>query len=244
MKVVIVVDSITDLNKKINMIRGHFGDNVLFVVKSQLQPLFETFHHSSNAVYHSNLARTLHLLLQHDQVEDTLIYYTSMNINEQLLNLFSSKTVSRNKVVNVCPDYNMFERAHNDIYNIYVNSVFKVKDSMISPKLQFLPKQFVEELLNSHMANRLFTLNPELCETIYVQNKEIKRSLKVKRDFNKNFLIPIIIALLATISLLILTAFGKMNYLLTLLFIVIYTLDLTLSFIFKFKDEFDSRFLK
>ena len=177
-------------------------------------------------------------------IDDTLIYYTSLHINELFLNKFSEKIISRNKVVNICPIYNTFEEIHNNIYNVYVNSVFKIKDSMISPKLQFLPKQFVSELIESHIANRLFELNPEVVDTIYIENKEIKKTLKPQKQFNKNFLIPIIIALLATIGLFMLIAFDKMNYLFVLLFIMIYSLDLVVTFIFKYKEEFDSRFLK
>ncbi len=244
MKVVIVVDSINELKNKINMIKGHFGDNILYVVKAQINSLFETFGFTANAIYHKNLAKVMHVLLARDSVEDTLIYYTSLHLTELFLNKFSAKTVNRNKVVNVCPTYNTFEEAHNSIYNIYVNSVFKIKDSMISPKLQFLPKQFVNELIETHIANRLFELNPEITDTIYIENKEIKKTLKPKKQFNKNFLIPIIIALIATIGLFMLIAFDKMNYLLVLLFVVIYSLDLFVSLIYKYKEEFDSRFLK
>lgn len=244
MKVVMVVDNVNELKNKINMIKSHFGDNILFVVKAELNSLFETFGFTANAIYHKNLGKVMHVLLARDNLEDTLIYYTSLHLTEMFLNKFSAKTVGRNKVVNVCPVYNTFEEIHNNVYNVYVNSVFKIKDSMVSPKLQFLPKPFMVELIESHISNRLFTLNPEIVETIYVENKEIKKTLKPKRQFNKNFLIPIIIALIATIGLFMLIAFDKMNYLLILLFVVIYSLDLVVTFIYKYKEEFDSRFLK
>lgn len=244
MKTVVVVDNIVELKKKINMLKSHFGENMVFIVKSELSQLFETFGFRANAIYHKNLAKVMHVLLSKDTIDDTIIYYTSLLLTEPFLNKFSAKTVNRNKVVNVCADFNAFEQAHNNIYNLYVNSVFKIKDSMTSPKLQFLPKQFVAELIESHIANRLFSINPEMVDTLYVQNKEIKKTLKPKKEFNKNFLIPIIIALLATIGLIMLIAFDKMNYLLILLFVLVYTVDLIVTLIFKYKGEFDSRFLR
>lgn len=244
MKIVVVVDNVNELNRKINMFKNHFGENILYIVNAQLNPLFETYGYKANAIYHKNLAKVMHILLAKDQLDDTIIYYTSLNITEPLLNKFAEKTFNKSKVVNICPIYNAFEKVHNKMYNVFVNSVFKIKDSMASPKLQFLPKQFMEELIENHVANRLFTLIPEYVDNIYIENKEIKKTLKPKKQFNKNSLIPIIIALLATIGLFMLIAFDKMNYLFVLFFIVIYSLDLFVSLIFKYKEEFDSRFLK
>ena len=68
MKIVVVVDNVNELKKKVNMIKSHFGENVLFIVKAQLNPLFETFGFTANAIYHKNLSKVMHVLLSRDMI--------------------------------------------------------------------------------------------------------------------------------------------------------------------------------
>ena len=43
MKVVYVVDCISEVNQKINLIKNRFGDNILYVVRADLVDLFKTY---------------------------------------------------------------------------------------------------------------------------------------------------------------------------------------------------------
>ncbi|MCQ2564464.1 MAG: hypothetical protein MJ152_01195, partial [Clostridia bacterium] len=146
--------------------------------------------------------------------------------------------------VNVQPKYNFFEQMHNGAYNIYVKSLFKTKDSMASPKLQYLPMNFAAELLITHFANRLFELDPQFVKTIYVEEKQESKSLKVAHTFNRANLISIILALIITIGLVVCMAFTNMHYVLILSFIALYLLDLAFCLILNYKHKFDHRFLK
>ena len=131
----------------------------------------------------------------------------------------------------------------NSIYNLYVKALFKNQDNLASAKIQYLPKAFVEELLNSHFGNKLFEISPSLCKEIHYEDKEFNKSLKTKTGFNKNLLVPIILALTLTVALF--TTFVLLqgiNYIAALIFIVLYLLDIVLTIIYQCKIYFDKRF--
>lgn len=244
MRVVYVVDSITDLNKKITLLKTRFVEDIVFVVRADLVELFKTYGYNPNAIYYKNLSKVVHSTLARLNLDDTVICYASLKLDNNLLNNFVNNIGDKSKVVSLEPQYNIFEKFCNATYNIYVKSLFKLKDSMSSPKLQFLPATFVDELLYSHISNRLFELSPEHKKSISVEDKEINKSMKTKSNALKYNLISIIIALLVTVGLFIYIANSKINYVFILLFAILYILDLTLSIIFTCKAKFDQRFLK
>ncbi len=243
MKVVFVVDSIANLKEKIETVKQNFTNDILYVVKSPFVNFVKSYDLVVNAVYSTQIARVVHRLLEHVQPTDIIMYYSSLTLKNSLINQFKNKIGAKDKVVNVLPNYNIFERAYNGIYNGYVKMVFKNKDSMASPKLQFLPEPCVAQLLSSHFANKLFEISPELVRTVRVEDTSTSKMLKQKYKFNKFSLIPIIVALVITLAWVILFAFVKPHYLLVLLFIVLYVIDFILGFIFHFKTHFDNRFL-
>ncbi len=243
MKIVYVVDSITDIKNKINLVKTYFGDKIVYVVKSHFLSIFETFGYKANAVYKKNLAEIIHILLLKSEIEPVLVCYSSLDFDANLLARFRSRIGTGEKIVNIMPNYNGFEKLCNTTYNVYVKALFKAKDSLISPKLQYLPVAFVVELLNSHFGNKLFETNPENSSTLYIENSELNNSTKIKTKFNKFALLPIIFALLITIFLVISLAFVSVNYILILTFVSLYFLDIVFAIIYQCKLYFDARFL-
>lgn len=244
MKVVYVVDCITNLTKKINLITNKFGNNILYIVRADLVDLFKTYGFTANAVYYKNLTEVTHALLLKTNVDDLLICYSSLNFDHALLDKFANKIGDKTKIVNLMPNYNSFEQMCNSAYNIYVKSIFKIKDSLISHKLQFIPSVYATDLLSSHLGNRLFEIKPEYIKNVYVDNKEINKSTKTKSHSIKYDLISIIIALAITAGLLASIAYLKVNYLIILSCVILYILDITLTIIIHCKAKFDQRFLK
>ncbi|MFQ6752640.1 MAG: hypothetical protein ACLRFL_03655 [Clostridia bacterium] len=243
MKIVCVVDSISNITQKVNLLKNRFGDSVLYVVKNKLSPLFKTYGYTPNAIYTSNLSKVIHTMLSRTDIDDVVVYYTSLPINDNLLNKFISKILDKSKIVYLMPKYNIFERLCNSAYNVYVKSIFKVEDSMASPKLQFLPAYFVAELLETHFANKLFEIKDGYSTTLSIEDKDINNSLKIKTKFNKYSLVPIIAILLITIGLILSLAFVGVNYLVVLIFTCLYLVSIVITIIFKCKQYFDARFL-
>ena len=243
MKVIFVVDSLTDIKNRLELFSG-FGNNVLYVVKSPFEEIVKTYGITPNAVYSNNLAKVIHLLLARADIEATLIYYSSLHITADFLAEFLLKIGEGDKVVQVVPNYNAGERAFNVLYNTYVKTIFKLKDSLVSPKLQFLPMGFVAELMHTHIANRLFEVNPKRITNVSTEDKEINKSLKVKPKFNKFYLIPIMVMLALTALLITCLAFFKPTFILIFTFIALYILDIVLACGYRYKVQFDERFFK
>ena len=244
MKVILVVDNITNIVSKIDMLKNRFGDNIIFIVKSNLVKLFATYGYNINATYNRNLATVMQVVLSRSEHEDTIICHTSIVFDKKMLNIFVQQIGQKTHLVSVMPKYSSFERMCNNVYNIYVKSIFKNQDSLVSSKLQFIPKEFMAELVHSHINNRLFEINENLCKFVYFEEKEINQSLKQKTNFSRFSLIPLIIALTITIALVLCLSFIKINYILILSFIFLYLLDGIISIIFLCKNKFDQRFLK
>lgn len=244
MKVIYVVDTISGVNNKINLLKNNFGENIFYVVKADIAELFKTYGYESNAVYYKNLSSIIHTLLSKSEIDDCIVVYASLKFDNKLLNSFKLLIGDKTKVVSLEPDYNFFEQMCNSAYNVYVKSLFHTTDSLCSPKLQFLPKEFVVQLLQSHFSNRLFELNPNLNKIMSVDDKEINKSLKVRTKPAKYNIISLLIALVLTIGLLACIAYFKVNYIIILIFSILFLLDLTLVIIFQCKAKFDQRFLK
>ena len=244
MKVIFVIDSISELNNKINMLKTRFGNEILYVVKSNLVELVKTYGINPNGVYKNNYIKVIHILLNYNLGNDIVICYSSIKLNNDLLNKFISRIGDKQKIVNVMPNYSSLENLGNNAYNIYVKSLFGMKDSLASSKLQFLPSAIVPELLATHFGNRLFALDEKLITTIHIEKGELSESLKTKMSFSKFHLIPIIIALVITMGLILSLAFLKVNYIMILIFVFLYVLDILIALIFHFKAKFDKRFMQ
>ena len=244
MKVVYVVDTITDLTSKIEMLKSRFGKDILYVVKGELLSIFKTYGYQANAVYSKNLPKTIEALLLPSVVDDVVICHASVNLTNKLLNDFLLRVGDKTKIVNVIPKYNIFERISNSTYNVYVKSLFKTHDSLASPKLQFLPSAFVIELVSSHFANKLFQVNPAMSKNLDVEDKAISNSLKIKTKFNKMQLLPIIAFFIISLALVLTLAFAGIHYIIIVAFICLYALDIVLAIIQQCKIYFDQRFLK
>lgn len=244
MKVLFVIDAIKDLKSKAETITKHLGDDIAFIVKAPLVSLVETFGYKADAVYFNNLTRVMHEYMVHQPLQDTIVYYSSLNITDQLLTNFIQIIGNRDKIVNVKPHYNLFEQLGNQLYNVFVQSMFKLKDSFASPKLQFLPKPFMRQLLSSHFGNKLFEYDERFVRNLNIKDKGTCKDLKVKTKFNKYNLVAIIAALLITIGLIVTLAFNKMNFFVVLLFVMLYAINIFITFIINYKEKFDARFLK
>lgn len=245
MKLVYVVDSVSDIKNKINMMQTRFGNNIYFIVKSPFVTLFKSFGYNANAIYTKNLAKVMHLMLAKCPADSLLVCYSSLDLDNQMLNNFISKIGDGSRFVNLVPNYNFFEQINNGTYNLYVKSMFKNKDGLASPKLQFIPEQYVADLLASHIANRLFEIDPQFVVNVYIETtqKEFNKSAKTTTKFSKIDIIPIIVALVITIAMIVTLAFVKVGYVFWLVVVFEYLLDIVIAVIFSCKAKFDQRFL-
>lgn len=244
MRVIFVVDSITDVTAKIEKIKTHFGKDISLIIKAPFVDLLKTYGYTPSAVYMNNLSDVMHNLILKCNVDNIIIYYSSLEIDNALINKFIKHIGEGKKIVNVMPYYSAVENMYNATYNFYVKSLFKFKDSLASPKLQYIPSYYATKMIISSIANRMFENNSTNVTTMYIEDKNQYKSLKVKPPFNAYSLLSIIIALAITAILITTLAFVKFNYILIVAFVLLYLLDVVFAFILNFKHKFDYRFLK
>ncbi len=243
MKVIFVVDNIANLTEKVDIVKKNFSSDIIFIVNSPFVDIVKSYGYTVGAVYTKQIARAIHSALMTSELDDVVIYYSSLALSQGLITKFTAKIGDKKKVVNVVPRYNVFEQAYNGLYNVYVKGVFKNKDNLASPKLQFLPADCVKQLLDTHFANKMFEFEPKLVKAVHVEDKNTSKMLKTKHKFNFKLLIPLLAALAITLAWVVLFAFVKPNYLLILLFVVLYIIDIIIGVILNFKYHFDNRFL-
>ena len=243
MRIIYVVDSISNLKQKIDLINSRIPCDMLFVVRADLVSIFETYGLKANAVYYKNLTEVTHHMLLSCTVDDIIIYYSSLNLDSTLLNKFCNAIGDKTKIVTLMPTYNAFESAANVVYNIYVKSLFRAKDSLISAKLQFIPADYSIELIRTHLGNRLFETKPGTAKTIYCENPAQNKSMKSTFKPLKTCLLSLIVSLIITLGLLATIAYWTTHFVVILLFIFMYILDIILTTIFLCKQRFDKRFL-
>lgn len=245
MKVAYIVDSLTDFTKRINLISSKFGhNNIYFIVRADLMPVFETFSYTAHAVYYKKLSTVLHLLLQNTKRDDVVIYNASLHITENLLNKFIRNIKDGSKIVSLSPTYSRFETMVNSLYNKYVQSLFNIEDSLVSSKLQFIPAAFVNELLKSHISNRLFSLNPEISASFTSDHPLVNKTSKSTYSKLKLNLIFSISFLVITMLFMLSIAYLKIKILGCFIFAILIILNTVIYCISNFKMRFDSRFLK
>lgn len=244
MKIIYVVDSISNLKQKISLFESQIPSEMLFVVRADLVPIFETYGYKANAIYYKNLTEVIHYLLLDCNVDNILIYYSSLNIDRALLNKFCVSIGDKSKVVTLMPNYNLLESAANSIYNIYVKSMFHLKDSLVSAKLQFIPADYSVELMKTHLGNRLFETSAEHTKTVYTDNATTNKTMKSTFKPLRSCLLSIIITLIITAGMLATIAYLTTNFVAISIFVVMYILNILLTIIFLCKQRFDYRFLK
>lgn len=244
MRVLVVVDSIVDIKKKVEKFSNKFGDNLNFVVSNELVDIFKTYGYPVHAIYTRECSNVIHLLLGRLTIDDTIIYYTSLDVEDGLINKFSQTIAAKDCVVSLNPQYNFFERTFNKLYNVYVRKLAKCDDTLYSKKLQFIPKSVMEDLIDSHVANRLFVNSDYKSKDITTNDKTENKNWKKSEKNFKPLVINAIAALMITIMFLMSIILFGAKYVVVLIFIMLYALDLVISFMYAFKLKFDQRFLR
>ena len=102
MKVIYVIDSVTDINLKIQLLQNRFGNDIYFVVKSKFVKIFQTYGYQTNAIYTKNLPEVIHTMLaKSNKIDDVICLHSCLNINDRILNKFIQAIQSNSGKVNI-----------------------------------------------------------------------------------------------------------------------------------------------
>ena len=130
------------------------------------------------------------------------------------------------------------------MYNAYVKNIFSETDGLYCKKLQFIPKAKMENLMESHFANRLFDKPEDAVKRISTIDKDTNNEWKKTKFDAKPLILNLIIALTITMIMVVGLVMLGAKYIFILICIMLYVLDLVITCIYSFKVKFDDRFLK
>ncbi len=207
MQTYFVIDDTKDLDKKINMVINNIGSDIKFFVKANLYTQV-----ASNGMVVKNIAGVYknnekskideYLHSEKCTIDTTLLYYSSVKIDEQLLIRLREKTMAGYDTVFVKQKQNIFQKLGSWIYQKFAMFLYRILDANCSPKLQTMSKQFMEHLQATTFCNHIIDVK---YKTVVEVEQNINLMPKVK--FSKFYLYDIIALLAILVSYVLLEVF-------------------------------------
>lgn len=212
MQTFFVIDSIKDLDKKVNLIINNIGDDIKFFVKASL---YTKITHNAfvlkNIVgaYKNNEKRKIDEYLQSSNcvLDSTILYYSSVDIDTALLVKLREKSKAGYDSVFVKSKQNIFQKFGDWIYKTFAMFMYRVSDANCSPKLQAMSKAFMEYLQATTFCNHILEVKYKIVLEV---GKNTSLTPKVK--FNKYYLYDLIGFFALILGYILLEAFFNLRF--------------------------------
>lgn len=215
MQTFFVIDSVDNLQQKIDLISNNIGDDIKFFVKTSL---FTKINNNSFVInnllgiYEKNEKEKIDEYIKSEKfnLDSIFLYYASVSVSVDTLKTIHSKMSFGYDSIFVEPKRNVFEKFTTWCYDKISQLVFRVKDACCSTKVQYLSKNFVEHLKQTSFNNHI--LDVPFSYKVSEQDKSNCKSLQDKIKFSK-FLIYDLIALFSIIAFyIVLETFFKLRF--------------------------------
>ena len=212
MQTFFIIDDTKDLDKKINMIINNIGDDIKFFVKANLYTQISgnaTVMHKTAGVFKNNEKSKIDEYLHNEKctLDTTLLYYSSVNIDDKLLMNMRNKAMTDYDTVFVKPKRNIFQRFCSWIYQKFTLFLYRVQDVDCSTKLQIMSKRFVEYLQQTTFCNHILDVKYKV-----IIEAEKNTNLTPKTKFSKFYLYDIIAFLVILMSYVLLEVFLDLRF--------------------------------
>lgn len=207
MQTFFIVDSIKDLDKKIDNIISNIGDNIKFFVKAKFYTRVaqNSFLLKNIAgVYNNKPNYKIDEYLKSDkcaEVDATLLYYASVDVGEDVLKRMREKMTYNYDSVFVNSKQNWWNKLTGWFYKKITKLMYRVSDVNCSTKIQLISKRFMQYLQETTFCNHPFEVS-KMC-VINVAGKEQVSTLKSKIRFNKYNLYNLLALLIIWVAFVI-----------------------------------------
>lgn len=232
MDILFVIDSIKNLDKKISLITDNFGNNIKFFVHAKLvADIAKNKFIATNtiAIYNKNVNVTIDKYIKSANYTptNTLLYYSSADIDSTILNEMRDKIILNPSTIYVKKHFNLFKKCWVWIYNKIVKTVFGMYDEYASIKLQYISENVMRSLIDVKFRNHIFTIS----ESTSIQiDKSKASSFYDMPKFQKSYLINCIVFVLALMGYVVLEKFFKLRFWMYFMIIAV-LLAIIISFI-------------
>lgn len=244
MQTFFVIDALTDVDKKINMILNNVGGDIKFFVKADLYTkiIGNNFIAQNLAgVYKSNEKLKIDKYLQTDKcnLDDTLLYYSSVEVNEEVLRLIREKSSYGYDSVFVSPKRNWWEKFTNWVYKKTATFMYRTTDLCCSSKIQYIGKRFLEYLKETTFSNHIFDVQHKYI--VEVTDKSERKSLHTHIKFSKYYLYDIVALLLILLGYVLLETFFDLPFFVYFAVVLSVILAIIIAIMISCFSKFNSR---
>lgn len=246
MEILFVIDSLDDLDKKIELFNQTFEAKFKFFVDSKIATkVMKNKFVMSNivSIYSGDAAETIEKYVKQSNYlpEETVVYYSSAEIDKHLLDDMLLKITKRPKMVFIKKTFSWWDKVKFYFYSLIIKWLFGSVDEYASVKLQYINKNLMKAAVETRFMNRVFSV--ENAEIVELDKQKVK-SHYLKLDFSKYHILNAIIFCLVLIAYIVLEAFFKLQFWVYLLMLISILSIVICEIIFISKEMFDKRLKK
>ncbi len=246
MEILFVVDSEVDLDKKIALLEQTFDAKFKFFVDSKLaiKVMSNKFVMSNLvSIYSGDINTSIEKYVKSNTYTptNTLIYYSSANIDKPLLENMLYNIRRQPNIVYVKKKLSWWDKVKLWFYSIVLKLLFGVNDEYASLKLQYISSDLMKGVVNTKFSNRIFSVDN--ARRIELSSDKIKSHYYTLGLKKYHFWNACAVCLIL-ITYVILEAFFKLKFWMYLLIVILILSVIINEIIMMAKEAFDNRFKK
>ena len=245
MEILFVIDSLNNLDNKINLLKV-FDADIKFFVDAKLAPKLVGDKYIINrtvAIYNKNVNITIDKYIkQTSYVPDaTLLYYASADLNVKIIDSIRENIKLNPNVIYIKKRLSLWDKFKLWFYDKFIRLIFGVKDEYASTKLQYFNDEMMVEFRKSSFKNHIFSFIN--AQTIELEKSE-SESYYARPGFNKNYLYNPIALCLILICYVVLERFFKLPFVVYFFVIALIISVLFVTVVMIINNTFNKRYKK
>ena len=246
MEILFVIDSVKDLESKIELIRSSFECDIKFFVNAKLASKViksKYIVEKMVAVYNKSVNITFDKYVREEKYvpQPTTIYHSSASINIQLINKLKDNIRFNPTTVYVKGKFNWFKNLLVKLYQKTIKLIFGMADEYASCKLQYISEDVIQELIATKFRNHIFSIRDGF---MIECDKDEVEGLYNKIKFQKYNIYNMIVFCVALIGYVLIEKFFQLRFWMYLLIIAIILAIIVSQIVLYCKNVFDERFKK
>lgn len=245
MQVFYIIDNVEDLDINIEKINHIFDSKINFFVDSKLYLSISTnkfVMENLSGLYQNSVNKKIDEFIKKDSfvVDDVLLFYNSVKINDNLLLEVKDKIKYGYDAICLRKKEKGFKNFLNKIYSKVVSWMFNVCDALCFTKCQYISKAFLEHLKESKFNNHI--LKPDNIKEFEIEDGKEIASLKTKIKVQPYSLYNAIAFFVTIILFVLFIVFIKMMFLIYFMFLLLILLEIALAIMLVVNNIFYNRF--
>jgi len=245
MQVFFVVDSIDDLDNKIDLIENSFGGNIKFFIKTDLYTSIcsnKKIIEKLAGVFDVNPTKKIDEFIKSVtyEADDTVVCYSSAKISEEMVKVVLKKIKYGYDSIYFKKYRNKFLSFFEKVYQKICGFMFGICDSLCYSKFQFLSNKFMAYLKETRFNNHI--LKPENFAKIELEEKDIIETMQEKVKFKSYNLINIIFLLTVLCCYVLCEVFFDLKFYMYLGFVLLIVMSVVLAIMLAVHNIFEFRY--